>query len=86
MSHLVAGFRLVVASASAPKEAKVVGGENALQVPSRSTRRVGRCISRWPGDVVCLLAGTLGPDDEILFWMDVAEFGAKIPLQLPPAF
>ena len=82
MSHLVAGFRLVVASASAPKEAKVVGGENALQVPSRSTRRVGRCI--FPVGLGTCYVGRLMTKYGL--WMDVAEFGAKIPLQLPPAF
>ena len=38
----MAGSGCVVAGAGAPKEAKVLGGEKALQVPSSSRQSVGR--------------------------------------------
>ena len=54
----MAGFGLVVASASAPKEAKVVGGENALQVASRSRWSDGLRI--FPVGLVTCLPSALG--------------------------
>ena len=72
----MAGFGLVVASASAPKEAKVVGGENALQVASRSSCSVGlRIFSRWAGVRACQARWVL--DDDTHFWMDVWNSARK---------
>ena len=72
----MAGFGLVVASASAPKEAKVVGGENALQVASRSSWSVG--LRNFPVGLVYVLAKRVGLlDDDTHFWMDVWNSARK---------